>query len=119
MEDGMALPTPIKRIVPSLQISSDQKVTINIADLKAQIRSLAITVDGVPFEGSLEISLADLRKVLSAALAGIHVDEDWYISKVTGLGDDIAKGNFKSASEHYQLHGYLEGLLPEKPLFDE
>ena len=70
-------------------------------------------------ETTLKISLNDLRKIFVVLLSNIHVDERWYLEQVPGLREDIAKGNFRSPAEHYYLHGYLEGRLPERPVVDE
>lgn len=118
----MSLPPSIKQIFPSLQVNNDRGLaTVSIADIKRQLPSFSIRGDGRELSDAMMITLAteDLRMLLRIALAGVTVDEKWYAAQVPGLSDDLKSGAFKSAAEHYCLHGYLEGRPPEKPVVDE
>jgi hypothetical protein len=117
----MSIPPSVKKIAPSLQIKNGETMTLSLADLKGIFPSLEINLhnSSVPSDGTVKMSITDLRKILRVALAGTHVDEAWYLGQVPGLRKDIQKGEFESASEHYVMHGYLEGLLPERPIVDE
>lgn len=116
----MSFPPSLKSIVPSLKIEKE-KVTLSLGDLKALLPSLRFDSQVVddPFNGNIEISIKDLRNILGVALAGIEVDDEWYLSQVDGLRMAIQREKFKSAAEHYVLHGYLEGRLPKRPVVDE
>jgi hypothetical protein len=114
-------PPPLKKIVPSLQIKDGETATFSLADLKAQLPSLSIEIPSGkdPIDGTMKLSIGDLRKILRVALAGVKVDEKWYLTQVPLLAEDIRKRKFSSAAEHYYAHGYMEGRVPEKPQIDE
>ena len=116
----MDLPPNVKSILPSLKVEDDRIATLAIADVKRQLPSLQISSgrEGVA-DGAITLSIEDLRKLLRIALAGVEVDEKWYLTQVAALGKAIEDGAFGSPSEHYRVHGYLEGRLPKKPTVDE
>ena len=109
----MAAPRTIRKFLPSLTVEGDETATVEIADIKALLPSLKI------HDSTISMSLVDLRLLLKAALAGVHVEEKWYLQQVPELRRDISQGKFSSAAEHYKVHGYLEGRLPERPTVDE
>jgi hypothetical protein len=120
----MAIPPCIKTLLPSLKIvdaGSDSIAVVNVLDIKNLLPSIEIILDGdrEPIEAQFEMSLEDLRKVLRLGLSGIYVDESWYVTQVSGLRQDIQRGKFASIAEHYYVHGYIEGKLPERPIVDE
>jgi hypothetical protein len=118
----MGLPPSVKVTFPSLQINNDRGIaTLSFADVKRQLPSLTIKGEGRDLPDALTITLSaeDLRKLLRIALAGVTVDDKWYAAQIPGLVDDLKAGAFKSATEHYYLHGYLEGRPPENPTIDE
>jgi len=117
----MSAPPSIRKIAPSLKIRDANKVTLNLADLTAVLSSLEISVQGsvVPPSATIKMSIEDLRKIFRVVLSNVSVDEAWYVEQVFGLRGDIEKGSFGSATEHYRMHGYLEGRLPERPVVDE
>jgi hypothetical protein len=114
-----APPPPLKKIAPSLEIKGDETVTFSLADLKAHLPSLEIEASHSSSGGTVKMSITDMRKILSMALAGVRVDEKWYLTQVNGLAEDLRKHKFTSAAEHYYAHGYMEGRMPEKPQVDE
>lgn len=110
----MAIPSSLKRVFPSFKVNGD-KASVNIAEVKKHLPSLEIGEDS----GTLTLSLTDLRNLLAVFLAAYPVDEAWYCAQVPALRRDIQKGKFKSVQEHYYVHGFLEGRLPERPVVDE
>lgn len=117
----MPIPPSLKKIVPSLKIQDGKSATLSLTDLKAILPSLEIDVQGsrLPSGVFIKIDIEDLRKIFRVALSNVEVDEAWYLGQVPGLRQDIQNGKFKSPAEHYLMHGYLEGRLPERPLVDE
>ena len=116
----MGLPPNVKSILPSLRVEDDRIATLAIADIKRQLPSLRISSGREDVaDGAITLSIEDLRKLLRIALAGVEVDEKWYLTQVPELGNAIEVGAFESAAEHYHVHGYLEGRLPKKPTVDE
>jgi hypothetical protein len=117
----MGLPPSAKSILPSLQVKDDRTAALAMADIKKHLPSLRIKSDNRDVEDAVTItvSLEDLRKLLRIALADVEVDEKWYVAQVPGLEDALKKGAFESATDHYYIHGYLEGRPPVKPTVDE
>ena len=117
----MPIPPSLKKIVPSLKINDGKSATLSLADIKALLPSLEIDIQGarVPSGATITIDVEDLRKIFRVALSGVTVDEAWYLGQVPGLRQDIQNGKFESPGEHYLMHGYLEGRLPERPIVDE
>jgi hypothetical protein len=117
----MGLPPAVKSILPSLQVKRDRTATLDIADIKRQFPSLRISKNRreVTDGSTITLSVEDLRKLLRIALAGVAVDERWYLTHVPELGKAIGNGHFESPAEHYFVHGYLEGRLPQEPVVDE
>jgi hypothetical protein len=117
----MPIPPSIRGLLPSLSIVDDKEAIIELADLKALLPSLGLVIRGkdTAVDGTLRMSLDDLRKILRVALASVDIEESWYFSRVPELRADIRRGKFTSAFEHYYTHGYLEGRLPEEPKVDE
>lgn len=117
----MPIPPSLKKIVPSLKIQDGKSATLSLTDLKAILPSLEIDVQGsrLPSGVFIKIDIEDLRKIFRVALSNVEVDEAWYLGQVPGLRQDIQNGKFELPAEHYLMHGYLEGRLPERPLVDE
>jgi hypothetical protein len=109
----MPIPRSLKSLLPSFRVEGNETATISVADLKTLLPSLNIG------DGTISLSVGDLRRILKFALDGVKLDEKWYLGQVPELRRDIARGKFKSAFEHYCMHGYLEGRLPECPTVDE
>ncbi len=45
-------------------------------------------------------------------LEPVIVDTEWYLTTYPKVSDSITRGNFKSADQHFLLHGYFENRLP-------
>jgi hypothetical protein len=112
-EKSMTIPRSLKTLLPSLRFENSETATVNIADLNTLLPSVKIK------DGSISLSVSDLRKVIEIALSGVKVDEKWYLGQVPELRREMPRGKFQSVSDHYYAHGYLEGRLPERPAVDE
>jgi hypothetical protein len=113
------IPPSLKSILPSLS-KNEKSASIRLAELKWHLPSVQLTINGEAVaDGEIRISLDDLRKLLRVALSGVSVDEQWYTAQDPAVGRAVQNGKFRSATEHYILHGYLEGRLPSKPFLDE
>lgn len=66
-------------------------------------------VDGTP---TISCSYEDYLAMLRRVIAGIEVDEDWYLRRYPDIADAIAQGIVKSAQEHFVNDGYFEGRQP-------
>lgn len=67
----------------------------------------------------LSVSEAELRKILSRLLAGVEVDEAWYLAKYDDVPHGIANGSIQSAGQHFIEHGFFEGRMPHAITVDE
>ena len=88
----MKLPPSIKTIAPSLTLHGPNSVVLD---------------------------RHDCAKLLAPLLADVAVDESWYRSQYSDVRDGIERGEFISATQHYQLVGFIEGRLPFEPDVDE
>jgi hypothetical protein len=70
---------------------------------------------GKTVTGSYEHFLSALRLLL----AGIDVDEDWYLAQNPDIAEAIVAGTTESAKRHFVEHGYFEGRLPFRIAVDE
>jgi hypothetical protein len=61
----------------------------------------------------------EFRAALRLLLAGISVDEDWYLAQNPDIAQAIEAGTTASAKQHFVDHGYFEGRLPFRILVDE
>lgn len=114
------IPPAIGTIFPSLRLTGKTAV-VAISDLKKILPSIEIVIGGKKsaLDGELIMSRDDVGQILRIALSKVTIDESWYLLQVPGLQRDIQQNAFKSVVEHYYIHGYLEGLLPERPIVDE
>ena len=71
--------------------------------------------------GELRISCSydDLLHMLRRLIAGIEVDEAWYLERYQDIAKAVHEGNIQSAQLHFVNHGYFEGRLPFPILVDE
>lgn len=52
-------------------------------------------------------------------VAGIGVDEDWYLRQYEDVRREIEAGRLESGLQHFNDVGYFEGRLPFEPEIDE
>ncbi|RVU18118.1 hypothetical protein [Methylobacterium oryzihabitans] len=60
-----------------------------------------------------------LVSILKKALTAVNVDDEWYLDRYQDVRTAIARGEFKSARDHFVRFGYLEGRLPYAIPVDE
>jgi len=65
--------------------------------------------NGVP---SVSCSFDDFVAMVRRMIAGIEVDENWYLERYPDIADAIEKGIVASAQEHFVNDGYFEGRRP-------
>ena len=71
--------------------------------------------------GELRVSLAydEFVKILRMMIAGIEVDEGWYLKEHGDIAQAIANGTVASAKQHFVDDGYFEGRRPFPMPVDE
>ena len=111
----------VKAMFPSLKISDGGLATLSLSDVRKHLPSIKIVSDARSNieDGAISMSISDLRKILRIALSGVQVDEEWYLSQVPGLSEALRNKAFQNVTEHFYIHGFLEGRLPRKPHVDE
>ncbi|HTW54499.1 MAG TPA: hypothetical protein VME45_21600 [Stellaceae bacterium] len=67
----------------------------------------------------VNITYEDFLSITRRLLAVAAVDEAWYCATYPDVAQAIVKGVYKSAKEHFVLHGYLEGRFPYDMTVDE
>lgn len=65
-------------------------------------------------KGQLRVttSYENLIRMVKLILAGVQVDEDWYLKQYTDVAQAISDGMVGSARQHFIDNGYFEGRLP-------
>lgn len=80
-------------------------------------RSIEITT--VQGELRVNVSYEDFVKLLRVLIAGIEINEDWYLRTYEDIAAAIREGIVKSARRHFVDDGYFEGRLPFPMPVDE
>jgi hypothetical protein len=60
-----------------------------------------------------------LVRILKMMLAGIEVNEEWYIKTYPDVGQALKAGDVNSVQRHFMTHGYFEGRRPFPMRVDE
>jgi hypothetical protein len=71
--------------------------------------------------GELRVNMAyeDFVKVLRTMIAGIEVNDAWYLRTYEDIAAAIRDGIVKSSKQHFVDDGYFEGRLPFPIVVDE
>jgi hypothetical protein len=71
--------------------------------------------------GELRVSLSydDFIKILRMMIAGVEVDERWYLDQHEDIAQAMGGGSVSSAKQHFVDDGYFEGRLPFPMPVDE
>jgi hypothetical protein len=62
--------------------------------------------------GRVTLSYEDLLGVLKRVMAGVVLDEAWYLRENPDVERGIKSGILQSARQHFLDHGYFEGRMP-------
>ena len=72
----------------------------------------SVEISTVKGELRVNVSYEDFIKLLKMIIAGIDVNEDWYVKAYEDIGKAIKDGAVESAKSHFVDDGYFEGRLP-------
>lgn len=64
-------------------------------------------------------SYENLIEMFRRLIAGVQVDEKWYLRRYPDIADAIKQGIVKSARRHFLDDGYFEGRVPFEIKVDE
>jgi hypothetical protein len=79
----------------------------------------SIEISTVRGELRVNMSYEDFVKILRTMIAGIDVDEAWYLRTYEDIASAIKGGRVKSARQHFVDDGYFEGRRPFAMTIDE
>jgi hypothetical protein len=79
----------------------------------------SIEISTVRGELRVNMSYEDFVKILRTMIAGIDVDEAWYLRTYEDIASAIKGGGVKSARQHFVDDGYFEGRRPFAMTIDE
>jgi hypothetical protein len=72
----------------------------------------SIEISTVRGELRVNLSYEDFVKILRTMIAGIEVDEAWYLRTYEDIASAIKSGSVRSARQHFIDDGYFEGRRP-------
>lgn len=70
-------------------------------------------------EVRVSASYDDFVQIVRKMLAGVEVDEEWYLQKYEDIGRAVQAGQIASAKRHFIDDGYFEGRMPGPVTVDE
>jgi len=72
------------------------------------------SVEIATVRGELRVNMSyeDFINILKKMISGVEVDEKWYMSTYSDIGEAIKEGSVRSARQHFVDDGYFEGRLP-------
>jgi hypothetical protein len=71
-----------------------------------------MTIDSDGGEPRVSATYEDFVKMLRLLIAGIEVDEPWYLQRYPDIAEAIRRGDVRSAQQHFVDDGYFEGRQP-------
>lgn len=72
----------------------------------------SVEISTVRGELRVDVSYDEFVKLLKLMIAGIEVDEEWYLRTYEDIARAIEDGTVQSARQHFVDDGYFEGRLP-------
>jgi hypothetical protein len=70
-------------------------------------------------KAKVDMTYEDVQQMIRSLLTVIEVDEAFYLERNKDVAEGIARGDIRSAREHFVDHGYFEGRLPYPIKVDE
>jgi hypothetical protein len=78
-----------------------------------------VGISTVRGESRVNLSYEEFVSLLKLLIAGIDVDEEWYLRTYEDIGRAVKEGTVGSAKQHFVNDGYFEGRLPFPIRVDE
>lgn len=79
----------------------------------------SVEISTVKGELRVNVSYEDFIRLLKTMLAGIEVDEEWYLRTYEDIARAVRDGAVTSAKQHFVDDGYFEGRMPFPVQVDE
>ena len=77
------------------------------------------SITAVKGEVFVTASYDNFIKATQLLLAGVAVDEAWYLRRYPDVAEAVRQGITDSAKRHFMESGYFEGRFPVEPSVDE
>ncbi len=84
-----------------------------------EIMKTYVNMETVSGELTVTCSYENFVEMLRRLLAGVVVDEPWYLTRYPDIADAIKQGLVPSAQAHFVNDGYFEGRQPFEIKVDE
>lgn len=78
-----------------------------------------LTIESVNGEVMVKCSYENLVQLVRRLIAGIDIDEKWYLTRYGDIAEAIRSGVVPSAKMHFVNDGYFEGRWPFDIRVDE
>jgi hypothetical protein len=78
-----------------------------------------LTISNVRGELMVSCSYENLVQMLRRLIAGVQVDEAWYLERYPDIAEAIGQGVIASPKSHFVSDGYFEGRMPFPIRVDE
>ena len=79
----------------------------------------SVEISTVKGELRVNVSYEDFITLLKTMLAGIEVNEEWYLQTYDDIASAVRDGTIMSAKQHFVDDGYFEGRMPFPIQVDE
>jgi len=79
----------------------------------------SVEISTVKGELRVNVSYEDFIRLLKMLVAGIEVDEEWYLRTYDDIAQAVTEGTISSAKQHFVDDGYFEGRMPFPVAVDE
>lgn len=79
----------------------------------------SVEISTVKGELRVSVSYEDFIGLLKTMLAGVEVDEEWYLDTYEDIARAVRDGVVRSAKQHFIDDGYFEGRMPFPIRVDE
>jgi len=79
----------------------------------------SVEISTVKGELRVNVSYEEFIRIVKMMIAGVEVNEEWYVKTYEDIGKAIKDGIVKSAQQHFVDDGYFEGRLPFPMRVDE
>ena len=79
----------------------------------------SVEISTVKGELRVNVSYEDFINLLKTMLAGVEVNEEWYLKTYEDIAKAVREGGLQSARQHFVDDGYFEGRMPFPIRVDE
>lgn len=84
-----------------------------------EILKTYLSISNLKGELVVSCSYENFINMLRRLIAGVHVNEEWYLERYPDIADAVEQGIVKSARDHFVDDGYFEGRMPFEIRVDE